>query len=48
MDAATIVAVQVGYCIADVAAKCGYGVLIYMIAREKTQAAQQQLTPVPA
>lgn len=31
-----LVAVQVGYCIADVAAKCGYGVMIYAIAREKS------------
>jgi len=31
-----IVAVQIGYCIADVAAKCGYGIMIYAIAREKS------------
>ncbi len=36
--ASTIVAVQVGYCIADVAAKCGYGVMIYAIGRAKTEA----------
>ncbi len=33
-----IVAVQLGYCIADVAAKCGYGVMIYSIARAKSEA----------
>jgi bacteriorhodopsin len=33
-----LVAVQLGYCIADVAAKCGYGVMIYAIARAKTKA----------
>lgn len=32
------VGVQVGYSIADVAAKCGYGVLIYAIARAKMEA----------
>lgn len=31
--------VQVGYTIADVLAKCGYGVMIYHIARAKTEAA---------
>lgn len=36
--ASTVVAIQVGYCIADVAAKCGYGLLIYSIARAKTAA----------
>jgi hypothetical protein len=37
MDATSaLVAVQIGYCIADVAAKCGYGVMIYAIAREKS------------
>ena len=39
LDASTIVAVQVGYCIADVAAKAGYGVVIWMIARAKSEAA---------
>lgn len=33
-----LVAVQVGYCIADVAAKAGYGLMIYAIAREKSKA----------
>lgn len=32
-----IVAVQVGYSIADVVAKCGYGIIIYWIARLKTE-----------
>lgn len=34
--AGVLIAVQVGYCIADVAAKCGYGIMIYAIARTKT------------
>jgi bacteriorhodopsin len=37
--AAAIVAVQVGYCIADVAAKAGYGLMIFAIANEKSKAA---------
>lgn len=32
------VALQVGYSIADIAAKCGYGVMIYHIARAKMEA----------
>ena len=32
------VALQVGYSIADIAAKCGYGVMIYQIARAKMAA----------
>ncbi len=35
---AGIVAAQVGYSIADVIAKCGYGIIIYWIARAKTEA----------
>lgn len=35
------VALQVGYSIADVAAKCGYGLMIYAIARRKTEADAQ-------
>lgn len=31
------VAVQFGYTIADIAAKCGYGIMVYMIAVAKTQ-----------
>lgn len=38
MTAETLVAVQIGYCIADVAAKCGYGLMIYAIARAKSEA----------
>lgn len=33
-----LVSVQVGYSIADVLAKCGYGLMIYAIARAKTEA----------
>ena len=33
--------VQVGYTIADILAKCGYGVMIYNIARAKTEAMQE-------
>ena len=40
-----VVAVQIGYCVADVLAKCGYGVMIYAIARAKT-AAEATSTPV--
>jgi bacteriorhodopsin len=32
------VSLQMGYSIADIAAKCGYGVMIYHIARAKTEA----------
>ena len=35
------VALQVGYSLADVAAKCGYGVMIFAIARAKTVADQE-------
>ncbi|MBN9376811.1 MAG: hypothetical protein BGO14_01430 [Chlamydiales bacterium 38-26] len=35
------VAVQVGYSIADVVAKCGYGIIIYWIARVKTESEGQ-------
>ena len=31
-----VVWIQVGYCIADVLAKCGYGLMIYAIAKTKT------------
>ena len=40
-----VVAVQIGYCVADVLAKCGYGVMIYAIARAKT-AAEATSAPV--
>jgi bacteriorhodopsin len=33
-----VVAIQTGYCIADVLAKCGYGVMIYAIGRAKMDA----------
>lgn len=38
-----IVAVQVGYSIADVVAKCGYGIIIYWIARVKTESDGHQV-----
>lgn len=38
------VALQVGYSIADVAAKCGYGLMIYTIARRKTEADAQEIS----
>jgi len=38
LSAEAVVGVQVGYSIADVAAKCGYGLVIYAIARAKTEA----------
>lgn len=37
--ATALVAVQVGYCIADVTAKAGYGLMIYAIANAKSKAA---------
>ncbi len=40
------VALQVGYSIADVAAKCGYGLLIYNIARLRTE--EEGVEPSPA
>jgi bacteriorhodopsin len=40
-DPVAIVAVQVGYCLADVIAKCGYGLMIYAIARAKTESEQK-------
>lgn len=43
-----LVAVQIGYCIADVAAKCGYGIMIYAIAREKSIADGYNPEGVPA
>lgn len=33
-----VVALQVGYSIADITAKCGYGIMIYIIARAKMDA----------
>ncbi|PJF26235.1 MAG: xanthorhodopsin, partial [Phototrophicales bacterium] len=46
LSASVVVAVQIGYCIADVAAKCGYGVMIYAIARAKTT--DKELVMAPA
>jgi bacteriorhodopsin len=40
--AGSTVAVQVGYSIADITAKCGYGVMIFAIARAKMAAAKQE------
>lgn len=40
--ASATVGIQVGYSIADVAAKCGYGLMIYAIARAKTVADQAE------
>jgi len=37
------VAIQVGYSIADVLAKAGYGVMIYAIARSKSEAEGYQM-----
>jgi bacteriorhodopsin len=42
-DANYIVALQIGYSLADITAKAGFGILIYFIARAKTEA----LGPVP-
>ncbi len=36
--ASVLVGIQVGYSIADVAAKCGYGLMIYAIAQAKSRA----------
>ena len=36
---AALVGVQIGYSFADIVAKCGYGVMIYAIARSKMEAA---------
>lgn len=44
VGATALVGVQVGYSIADVAAKCGYGLMIYAIARAKTQADEAAAT----
>jgi hypothetical protein len=36
VDASGVVALQVGYAIADMTAKAGFGILIYFIARAKS------------
>lgn len=46
--ASTFVAVQVGYSIADVLAKAFYGVMIYAIARAKTEADEATVVAAPA
>ena len=49
LDGATSeVVLQVGYSIADVAAKCGYGVMIYHIARAKMEAENETIESVSA
>ncbi|MFN7209720.1 MAG: bacteriorhodopsin-like [Aggregatilineales bacterium] len=48
ISAGVLLAVQVGYCIADVAAKCGYGIMIYAIAKAKTDAEPASVQMAPA
>ncbi len=48
ISAGVLLAVQVGYCIADVAAKCGYGIMIYAIAKAKTDAEPASVEMAPA
>lgn len=52
LSAGGIVAVQIGYSLADIIAKAGFGVLIYFIALEKTRADAEagggRLTPAAA
>ncbi|HRL10265.1 MAG TPA: bacteriorhodopsin-like [Aggregatilineales bacterium] len=48
LTAGVLIAVQVGYCIADVAAKCGYGLMIYAIARAKSESEPQVTAPLAA
>ena len=43
---AITVGVQVGYSIADIAAKCGYGVMIYAIARAKMDSAGENINTI--
>jgi bacteriorhodopsin len=38
-----VVGLQVGYSLADIAAKCGYGIMIYQIARAKMDAAGETI-----
>jgi bacteriorhodopsin len=38
LGTAGVVAIQVGYSLADITAKCGYGLMIYGIARAKMEA----------
>lgn len=51
--ATSVVALQVGYSLADIAAKCGYGIMIYAIARARMASAGEELdehaaVPAPA
>ena len=47
--ASSIVGVQVGYSLADITAKCGYGVMIYAIARAKMASSGETVeTSVPS
>ena len=39
------VSLQVGYSLADILAKCGYGVMIYAIARAKMEASGEAAEP---
>jgi bacteriorhodopsin len=41
------IGVQVGYTIADIAAKCAYGILVWMIARQKTMDEEGAAAPAP-
>jgi len=41
-----IVAIQVGYSLADITAKCGYGLMIYSIARAKMEADGESIDAV--
>jgi bacteriorhodopsin len=43
--ASALVGVQVGYSIADITAKCGYGVMIYAIARAKMESQGETAEP---
>lgn len=38
---------QIGNAIADLLAKCGYGLMIYAIARAKSEVDQQEMEKVP-
>jgi bacteriorhodopsin len=46
--AAATVGVQIGYSLCDIAAKCGYGVMIYMIARSKMAAEGDEMNDAHA
>lgn len=45
VDASGIVTLQVGYAVADMAAKAGFGVLIYFIARAKSVTVEEEAAP---